>query len=102
MKLRRGSVGGGGLKQGDRKYNVALGIHGVETRIVPALRLMALVVPHPFHDGGSVRGGARGRHDAELAAATRLGKRSHVYKIFVSALDAAGNRATIAIGVPIT
>ncbi len=35
-------------------------------------------------------------------AATRTGKRSHVYKIFVSARDAAGNRATITIAVPIT
>lgn len=35
-------------------------------------------------------------------AATRTGKRAHLYKIFVRARDAAGNRATITIAIPIT
>ena len=34
--------------------------------------------------------------------ATRTGKRSHLYKIFVSVKDLAGNTATVTIAVPIT
>jgi len=35
-------------------------------------------------------------------AATRIGKRAHIYKIFISVGDAAGKTGVVAVAVPIT
>jgi cathepsin L len=54
-------------------------------------------------DSGSVKVGAGGSFSFTVSLpATRSGKRSHLYKVFMSVQDEAGNPATIAVAVPIT